>query len=85
MMYRPKPSRGRALHGPQVRVGHVLQVGAAVQELVGLDVRVGVGVAHAGDVVRLREETRGPQDDHRQPVLRWTISARFSAAALVTP
>ncbi|HWG14911.1 MAG TPA: hypothetical protein VG268_16705, partial [Streptosporangiaceae bacterium] len=59
----------RVFHGQQVRVGHVLQAGPAVQVLVGLDVRVLVGGAHVVGVVRLGKEPRRAQHHHRQPAV----------------
>ena len=69
-----------------MRGRHVRDVDPPVKELVGLDVRVGVGGAHVVVIVALREETRGPQDDDRQAVLGvGGASHRSSAAVLVTP
>jgi hypothetical protein len=48
---------------------HVGQVGAAVQQLVDLEVEVLVGAAALGDVVGLGEEARRAQDQHGQPVV----------------
>jgi hypothetical protein len=47
----------------------VLEVDAAVEELVDLEVRVGVGGADVVAVVVLGEEARGAQDQARQPVV----------------
>ena len=52
-----------------MRVDDVLEVDAAVEQLVDLEVGVGVGGAHVVAVVGLGEEARGAQDQARQPVV----------------
>ena len=47
----------------------VLEIDAAVQQLVDLDVQVVVGGADVVAVVGLGEEPRGPQDQARQPLV----------------
>ena len=65
----PEPERGRPLERQAVGADGVLEVDPAVQELVGLEVRVLVGGAHLVAIVGLREEPRGPQDQAGQPVV----------------
>src|SRR4051794_24531396 len=60
--------RGPAPGREPVRADDVLEVDAAIQQLVDLDVGVVVGGADVVVVVALREEARGPQDQARQAV-----------------
>ena len=50
-------------------VDDVLEIGAAVEQLVGLEVRVRVGAADVVAVVRFREEAGGAQDHDRQAMV----------------
>ena len=65
----PEADLAGAFKGEPVRLGHVLDVAAPVQELVHLDVRVGIAVADLVAVVALGEEAGGSKDQARQAVV----------------
>src|SRR6185437_6941627 len=57
------------MRGEQMRAHHVGDIDAAIQELVGFDVAVGIGIAHVAIVVGFREKARRAQHDAIEAVV----------------
>src|SRR5579859_20088 len=58
-----KAGRLRAIRRGEMRADHVLDIDASVEELIGLAVGVGIGLARCAVVVLLGKKARGAQHD----------------------
>src|SRR5207253_10871993 len=64
-----EPGRWRTMGCQQMRADHIFDVDAAIEELVGFDVGVSVGLAYRAIVILLGKEPRGAQHDGAKRVI----------------